>query len=212
MVITEAFAAATPVVASDIPGYRDVAARRGRRSAGRRGRRARAGRGAAQAGARSSEPRTDGARRARARRALCLDARRRGSVRLLRAGDRDRRAIGPTDAVGGSAGLRVRRPAAARSGPASALAARPTRRAAACRRAGHGACGRCVAPDWRRARSPVRGLAAVALQRVGVAPSGRIAARVQAGVGRRGRGADVRGDVRARAVLARDTRGRADLA
>ena len=57
MVLTEAFAAATPVVASDIPGYRDVVRDGVDGVLTRARRRARARRGAARAGARPGAPR-----------------------------------------------------------------------------------------------------------------------------------------------------------
>ena len=66
MVLTEAFASGTPVVASDIAGYRDVVTRRRRRRARPRGRPRRARRGAARAGRRPRAPRAHGRRRAAA--------------------------------------------------------------------------------------------------------------------------------------------------
>src|SRR4029079_10759855 len=96
MVLTEAFAAGTPVVASDIAGYRDVA-RPGRgglllpRGDGaalaarlrRARRRRRAGGGPARLVARSRPARADVRQRAGARRAILLGPRRRGGARDL---------------------------------------------------------------------------------------------------------------------------------
>ena len=91
MVLTEAFAAGTPVVASDIAGYRDVV-RDGvdgvlvppADAAG-------AGRGAARPLGRARAARRDGARRRRRRRAVRLAARRRRGDGGLRGRDRDAR-------------------------------------------------------------------------------------------------------------------------
>ena len=152
MVLTEAFAAATPVVASDIPGYRDVvrdgtdgvltppgdalALAEALRGAGARpGRAARGWR----------------AQRARARRALRLAARRRRSARHLRAGDRDRRAApGRRGRLGRSArryGLAPVGPAAAgaRAAPAEPAAGRARSPPAGAVAPPAGACARCAA-------------------------------------------------------------------
>ncbi len=155
MVLTEAFAAATPVLASDIPGYRDVV-RDGLDGLlvppGDALALAEALRGLALDPAlRARMARS----RARARRALRLAARRRRSARLLRAGLR----VGATAA---SAGGRLTR-TAVRHGlaPADLLPRVPAERLPSlipagppARRAGRGACARCAAPVSPRARSP----------------------------------------------------------
>ena len=88
MVLTEAFAAATPVVASDIPGYRDVL------RDGVDGLLVPAGdalalaRGAAALALDRAQRARDGRGRPRARRALRVAARRGRGARHLRAGDR----------------------------------------------------------------------------------------------------------------------------
>ncbi len=77
MVLTEAFAAGTPVVASDIAGYRDVVSRRSRRAARAARRRHAAGRDAARPRARPRPDGADGRRGRPQRRALRLAADRR---------------------------------------------------------------------------------------------------------------------------------------
>ena len=112
MVLTEGFAAGTPVVASDIAGYRDVVARRRRRPARPARRRHRAGRDAARPRAGSRAHARARRRRRGERRALRLaEGRRRGRRRL-----RGRAAV---PAAGGRAGARrgPDRPAPADGGP-----------------------------------------------------------------------------------------------
>ena len=117
MVLTEAFAAATPVVASDIPGYREVV------RDGIDGLLAPPGDPLALAeslrrlvlDARMRA--ADGARGPGAGRAVRLATRRRGSARLLRAGDRDGSALGAR-MPGCSRGRRAARAGAGRSAAA----------------------------------------------------------------------------------------------
>ena len=88
MVLTEAFASGTPVVASDIAGYRDVARHdTGQRARARRGRRG-ARRDPARAGLRSRQARANGRGRARARRPLRVAERGTRGHRGLRGGAR----------------------------------------------------------------------------------------------------------------------------
>ena len=88
MVLTEAFAAGTPVIASDIAGYRDVVRDGVDGVLVPRGRRPGAGRGAARPLRRAEPPRADGARRRARCRALRLAARRQPGDGGLRGGDR----------------------------------------------------------------------------------------------------------------------------
>ena len=150
MVLTEAFAAATPVVASDIAGYRDVVERRRRRPARPARRRHRARRDAARARAR---PRAHAARSA-------TPPRERGALRLAE-GRRPGRRGATTDARA------VPQPEGAMDRPrsASASARRTSTRAArrsGCRRSSR--CPRCRAGP---ARCSPGGLAAAALGRRG---------------------------------------------
>ena len=207
MVLTEAFAAATPVLASDIPGYRDVV------RDGVDGLLVPPGDPLALAEALRAlaldraAPRAHGARRARARRALRLAARRRRSARL----PTSRRSRWPPGRAGRAAGCRAaralrpraRRPAAAvppsacRAGSRAAAAGRPRSGALrTLRRAG----ARC-APRWSARASP--------RSRCSASASTRVAASLLAskpGLIAAGAGADVRRDVRARDRLARDPR------
>ena len=150
MVLTEAFASGTPVVASDIAGYRDVA--RTARTAcscpwGCRGAR----RGAARTCLRSRPALTDGRGRARARRALRVAERGTRGDRGLRAGAR-----GPRDRRAGrrawhsGPASRPRSPGRAwvRSASRHSSARNPPP-AAAARRVRRGGC------SWRLASRPV---------------------------------------------------------
>ncbi len=209
MVLTEAFAAATPVLASDIPGYRDVV-RDGLDGL--------------------LVPPGDALALAEALRALALDPRLR--ERMARAArERAERFAWPHVAAEvldcyeqalrvGSAGhaARARWPSATASRPPTCC--RASRRAAAVARRPPGrrsSGARAALRTLRRAglaASSLAGaaLAALALQRVGVDPRRRLAARLQARPARRRPRADVRRDVRPRALLARDPRRRAHLA
>ena len=92
MVLTEAFAAGTPVVASDIAGYSDVVTRRRRRRPRPARRPDGAGRDAARPRAGPRAPRAPGPPRRALRAALRLAARRGGRPRRLRGRDRHARA------------------------------------------------------------------------------------------------------------------------
>ena len=149
MVLTEAFAAGTPVVASDIAGYRDVVdARRQRRARAAR-RRDRARRGAARPRAGPRAPRRARRRRGRVGAALRLAARRRRGAERLRGRDRaarERARRTPAGAAGPRAGRRRARARAAacrRSSPRS-----PRRRAGTPRGPARG-----WRAGWRSARS-----------------------------------------------------------
>ncbi len=135
MVLTEAFAAGTPVVAV---GHRRLPrrrARRRRRPAHPARRRARARGGAARAGARPGAARADGGRRPRARRALRLAARRRRGARGLRAGARCRAGL-QLRADASRCATASRPPTCSRACPPSACPARSRRsRSAPVRRA-----------------------------------------------------------------------------
>ena len=126
---------------------------------------------------------------------------------------RTRRADARSERAARAPRLRARRPAAAHSRRAAAAPARRAGAGAAARRPRAPRRARCAA---RRSslslRSAGLALALLALQRIGVDRVAAIAARLQARPARRRAGADVRGDVRARDRLARDPRRRADLA
>ena len=148
MVLTEAFAAGTPVVASDIAGYRDVVADGVDGLLVPRGDATRAGRDAARPRARAGARRAARGQRRRQRRALRLAAGRRAGRRGLR-----RRACGPAARARRRARrdqdrrAHRRRPAArpARAGCPRSIRCPPAFAAAAPRAA------RCWArPRWRR--------------------------------------------------------------
>ena len=154
MVLTEAFAAGTPVVASDIAGYRDVVARRRDGRARPAWRRHGAGRDAARPGARPRARRRAARAAARERRALRVAARRRaGRARLRGRASPCRRRRRATRACRGAAS--ALRPAdglprvPARRLPS--LEPAPARRGA--RPARRGALGRRGARDRRRRRA-----------------------------------------------------------
>ena len=132
MVLTEAFAAGTPVVASDIAGYRDVVARRRRRAA-RPARRRDARWPRRCATSRSTRARTSalGAGAAAQRRALRLAAGRRAGRRGLRGRARRARAGGRAAARRGPDRRAARRRPAARARAPAAVARAARRRAAA---------------------------------------------------------------------------------
>ena len=213
MILTEAFAAATPVLASDIPGYRDVVrdgidgqlvapgdplalAEALRRLALDRPR------ASAWRAPRASAPSASPGRTSR-RKCSTPTSRRSRSPSQPR-----RRSARRARARGAALRLRARRSAAARARSAAALAARPAAAAGRARAARPHAAprrpGRAVAGRRRPG-----GAGAAARRRHA---RGRLAAGLQAGSARRRPGADVRGDVHARDRLARDPRGRADLA
>ena len=151
MVLTEAFASGTPVVASDIAGYRDVVAARHGRRACARGRRRRARRGAARAGLRPRPAHADGRRpRASARsaspgRTWPREVTEVYEQALARAGARP-----AYDARGPARRHRARRARSARAAraPAVARAEGPHRAGAGARPARRGACWWLRVP-WR---------------------------------------------------------------
>ena len=180
MVLTEAFAAGTPVVASDIAGYRDVVTRRRRRRARPARRRDRAGRGAARpragprrAATRSPPPRARSAQRYAWPRvaAEVLDAYEDAIAMPAPAGlARARCALGFAPADG------VRVPARAAADARAAAGGRG-------RRAAAGGAARCAAPAIGvagAARRGARGLRAAAHRR---RADRRVAARRDADVG-----------------------------
>ena len=126
MILTEAFAASTPVLASDIPGYRDVVRDGVDGQLVARGDPLALAEALRRLRARAAAPRAHGRGRARARRALRLAARRSRSARQPTsrrsrwrpARRRSRHAVARRAAPR----LRAGRPAAARAGPAPALA------------------------------------------------------------------------------------------
>ncbi len=211
MVITEGLAAGTPVLASDIPGYRDVL------GDGLDGQLVPVGDPLALAEALRAlalDParrRRMAVRRSRARRAFRVAAHRRRSARLLRAGARRRR-------TGDTACPRRRAPwlhaggsPAAGAAAAPALDARSRGDPGLIRRAhprtpppGRPTCraGRDIA------RRPGAGLARAGTRRGH--QGRRLAARLQAGPARRRARIDVRRHVHARHRLARDPRSRPD--
>ena len=141
MVLIEAFAAGTPVVASDIAGYRQVVTPRPRRPARSSRAAARAGRGAAVAVARSARRQRDGRGGPRAGGGLRLAACCRSRHRCLRAGDRGAAAAGARRAGRASrlgCGRRTCRRAGRRAGCAS-LEPRAARAALAPARVGRAA-------------------------------------------------------------------------
>ena len=140
MVLTEAFAAGTPVVASDIAGYRDVVTDGADGLLVPRGDATRARRGAARPGARPRPRRPARRRRRPQRRALRVAARGRRGRRDLRGRPRGARARGRARARRGA-----RRHAAGRRGDPPARAA-AVARAAAARRA---RARRCASPAAR---------------------------------------------------------------
>ena len=208
MVLTEAFAAATPVLASDIPGYRDVL-RDGRDGL--------------------LVPPGDALALAEALRALALDPGLRARMALA-ARERAERFAWPHVAaevldcyeqalrVGSPASVLGR--AAVRHGlaPADLLPRVPAERLPSLIPAGPPLVGRPRRlRALRRAGLAVSSLAAAALATARAAtrrphPRGRLAARVQARPARRRPGSDVRRHVRARSLLAFDPRRRPHLA
>ena len=202
MVLTEAFAAGTPVVASDIAGYRDVVPDGVDGLLVPRGDATRAGRDAARPRARPARAPSAGAPpRAAARRALRLAARRRAGRRGLRG--RARRARRPT-------ARRAARRRADRRAARRRQAAR--RRPAGCRSLEPAA----VERRPRRSDRPPRGArrcdasaagvgTLLAVERIGLRPDRRTrSCDSQPGLGARRAGADVRLDAAARRLLARD--------
>ena len=177
MVITEGFAAGTPVLASDIPGYRDVL------RDGIDGQLVPAGDPLALAQAlrqlalEPRAPRAYGRRRARARRALCLAARGRRSARLLRAGPRRRRARHAPGPRRCASRIRARRPAAAPSPPGGCRPSNGRRAGGAPHAAPAAAAPRCAGSAWPLSSLLGAGLAALALAHIGVA---RVAASLLA--------------------------------
>ena len=144
MVLTEAFAAGTPVVASDIAGYRDVVARRRRRRA--RSRAATPPRWPRRCATSRSSPRAHralGAGRGAHRRALRLAAR--GRARSLGAYE-DARAVPAPEG-------RAERRAAVRLGLRAAAAVSRARPRVACPRSSRAAAGRRAAGRGRCARA-----------------------------------------------------------
>ena len=190
MVLTEAFAAGTPVVASDIAGYRDVVAPRRRR--------------------RCSCPRGDADARWPRR---CATRRSTRARRARRAAPRPRRAPSATpgrtsptrssgayeDAIAAPAPTGVAR-AAHRPAPGRRRPARPGPPAAAAGPgAARGARRRGARAPRRRRRAasrPRRGAALYGLHRVGPERVGARAGRLEPGLGARRAGADVRVDGR----------------
>ena len=187
MVLTEAFAAGTPVVASDIAGYRDVVDATA--ATGCSSRPATPSRSAeALHDLALDAPRLErlAVRAGRARRALRLAARRRaGAWRPTRTRSPSPLAAGATARAAVQLGFRSaaggpRRPAR-RLPP---LEPRPTRAARAA--------GRRAAPRRWRASPPSRGVGALlALQRIGWDAIGAVGARLEPGLGAAGGRADV---------------------
>ena len=165
MVLTEAFAAGTPVVASDIAGYRDVVSRRRRRRARAARRPDRAGRGAARPRARPARaaprwpppPRESAPRYAWPRVAAEV-------LERLRGRDRDARAAG-SQTLPARLGLT---PADGERVPAQRLPTlEPLPRAPRRRPAARRADGAPAGDRRRRPASPPRSRV-IALQRIGV--------------------------------------------
>ena len=122
MVLTEAFAAGTPVIASAIAGYSDVVDPRRRRGAGSPRRSAAPGRGAAACAPRAGAACRDGRSRTAERPALCMAPRRRPCHAGLRARDRGTRSGHGGRARGSLGRLASRRRRAFASAPAPAFA------------------------------------------------------------------------------------------
>ena len=214
MVLTEAFAAATPVLASDIPGYRDVV--RDGVDGHARARPATRSRSPRRCAALALDPRGARGWRAAAREraerfawphvaAEVLDCYEQAiaTARRARRPARGRLARGAVRHGLAPADLLPRDPRPAPAEPADAPPARPARRPATAAPA-H------AAPRRRSLRSSLLG---VGPRRAGAAarrrrPRGRLARRLQARPARRRPRADVRGDVRPRDRLARDPRRR----
>ena len=209
MVLTEAFAAATPVRRLGHPRLPRRRARRHRRAARRAGGDPLALAEALRRLALDAPTRArDGARRARARRALRLAARRRRGARLLRAGARAIGAPGDARRSRSPCATGSRPPTCSRASPPSgcrALLARRRRRVRRRRAASaHAASRRARRQLARRAaRSPRWRCSASASP-----ASPPRCSRSKPGPARGRPGADVRRDVRARDRLARDPRRR----
>ena len=208
MVLTEAFASGTPVVASDIAGYRDVvAARHGRRARARRATPSSSARRCATLALRPGAAHADGRGRARARRALRLAergrARSRRSTRRRSRVPRARPAAWPRAGPAGRRRARRARSARAAQSACRRSSRRTPRPGAGARRARRGACW------WPAGAVAGAGLAALALQRhrdpVDRARDRGRHARLGAGRLR----ADVRLDAAPRGGVARDPARRA---
>ena len=115
MVLTEAFAAGTPVVASDIAGYRDVVRTASTACSCRAATRARWARRCAPWPWTTTAPRRDGRRGAGERQALRVAGRRRRGRQGLRGRDRRRRAGGSPRSAPPSASARCRRTGCSRA-------------------------------------------------------------------------------------------------
>ena len=198
MVLTEAFAAGTPVVASDIAGYRDVVDRRPQRAARPARRRGGAGLDAARPRARPAAARAARGRGRGERGALRVAARGRAGRRGLRGRARDAGALGRRGAAG---------PPARRQRPAPAGAAAAVARGAAEPAGARGARG-----PARGLRRRPRGCRPWRLSRHAahrLARDRRLDRPLQPDLGAAGDRADVPLDGAARLLLARDPARRA---